>query len=371
MDKSERRKQKAKKIRLVILVVLFLFVPLAIAGIILALNLNDNLGDGTITSVTVTCGDETWEMQDKADIAFFSRVAQSGSEIDETSTPQEDYRHVILIFHKLKVDLRYELLLSDSVHDCLYLDPKGTLLLIPAELSEQLLVHPRITGVALSFANEPVCSFRTAQGTETPTNAYTGEWTFTKVDGTMTTLTLDSRGEKNATLPADERRGDPLAFTFSIEPDFCSIRVLDAAGTMLYSGDPAKMERLSFKDDTPLTVTVSAEWFEAEGKTYRGKIDYEFDLLYDIPSRSTLFADKAAAGETFEIRIVHSSADSVAVTATFPTGSVTQRRENGELVIRIPVAENTTPNTYSIMLLAADVDETFEVTVLAPEADQT
>ena len=57
MDKNEKKKQKAKKIRLVVLVVLILFVPLAVAGVILALNMNENLGDGTIVSLTLTVGE--------------------------------------------------------------------------------------------------------------------------------------------------------------------------------------------------------------------------------------------------------------------------------------------------------------------------
>lgn len=361
MDKTAKKK-KAGKVRLVILVVLLFLVPLAVVGVILALNANDNLKDGTVTAITMHFEDESWDVDDSEDIRFFVDMVQGGSVIDETATPLEDYRHLRLTFHKLKRDLSYELLLSDSVNDCVYIDPAGDLFLIAPEKAETLLIHPRITGLAMSFAAPPVCSL-SAGGKETPTAVYTGEWTYTKVDGNLTTLALAETGARDAVLPA----GEALAFSFSLQPDFVSIRVIGEKGNTLFSGDPAEMELLSFEEDTSLSVTVSAEWYGSEERSYRGNISYEFAVLYDVPSLCVLSQRTLLPGESFEIRILYSAADTVAVTATFQAGEVTQVREGKELVIRVPVDAAVTPNDYEIVLLGVDVDETFPVTILAPE----
>ena len=367
MDKAEQKKKKAKKARLVVIVVLLLLVPLAVVGTILALNLDDDLNHGSITAITMNFKEDSWDVTDKNDVLFFRDMVQGGSVIDAPATPLEEYRHLKMTFHKLRRDLSYELLLSDSVNDCLYLDPAGTLFLIAPERSQELLVHPRITALAMSFAAPPVCSL-SARGEETPTGAYSGEWTYTKVDGTMTTESVAEKGERKAVLPADAHQGDPLVFTFSLEPDKCNVQVMDNENNLIYSGDPAEMERLSYEEDTELRVTVTADWFQSEEKSYRGKIIYEFDLLYDVPTLCVLSQTAAYPGDTLEIRVAHSSSETVAVTTTFPAGDVTQHREGRELIIRIPVAEDATPNVYSIVLLGADVDESFDVSILAPEA---
>ena len=360
MDKTVKKKKKAGKIRLVILVVLLFLVPLAVVGVILALNADDNLNNGTITAVTMDFDGETWDVAEEEDVRFFTDVVQGGSVIDESATPLDEYRRLRLTFHKLKTDVSYELFLSDSVNDCLYTDPEGKLFLIAPEKAQELLVHPRITGLAMSFATPPTCAL-SVNGV--PTDTYAGEWIYTKVDGNLTTVSPQETGEQNAVLPA----GEALAFSFSLQPDFVRIRVADEKDAVLFAGDPDEMELLSFEDDTTLSVSVSAEWYEAEGKSYRGNITYEFTVLYDVPSLCTLSREAVLPGEAFEIRVLHSDADELAVTATFQAGEITQYREGKELVIRVPVVPGVSPNDYEIVLLGVDVDETFPVTILQPE----
>ena len=368
---DEKKKKTVKKIRLVIIVVIVFMVPLAVMGYKLWLDSNANLKDGTITAVTVaelsSENQESWDLTNADDITFFKNVVTSGSPIDREET--HEYRHIKLTFHKLKRDISYELLLADSVIDCLYIDPYGTLNLLPETVAHELLIHPRITALAMSYAAPPTCALATGGEEETPTGTYHGEWVYAKVDGTLTTLTVAETGEKAAALPADPQNGASPAFTFSLEPDFCRVRILNEKGEMLYSGAPEEMEPLFYEEDTPLQVTVFAEWHESEQKNYHGSLEYEFDMLYDVPTQVTLVNREAHPGEAFEIRIAHSSAAEVGVTATFQKGDVTCLRQGRELVISVPVAEEVAPGAYSILLQGgADVDTGLEVLVLAPEA---
>ena len=226
--KIARKKKRAKNIRLVVVVLLFMFVPLAVTGLILAMNANDDLSQGSITAVTVASGKDSWEVKDGEEIRFFISVVKEGASIDETAAPRESYRSVKLTFHKLKTDVTYELLLSDSVKDCVFADPQGALHLIPAETAEELLAHPLITGVAISYAAVPACTV--TAGEKTAECGGAGEWTYTNVDGTVTTLQPGGSDPVRAVVPA----GEDLSFSFPQKPDFISVRILDGKGDMLY-----------------------------------------------------------------------------------------------------------------------------------------
>ena len=320
-------------------------------------------------NLVVDTEEENWDVKEEKEVSFFYDVVHSGSVIHETALEPEEYRHLKMVFNRKsgKNPESFELLLSDSVNNCLYLDADGVLYLIPESKAQELLIHPQITALAMSFASPPVCSL-SARGVETPTYTYTGEWTYTKVDGTQATIELVEAGDQTAVLPADENQGDPLAFTFSLEPDYCSIRVLDEKGNMIYSGDTGDMDPLSYEEDTDLKVSVFAEWHQADNKNYKGSITYEFDVRYDVETICALTREAVRPGESFEIRVAHSSADEVGVTATFLTENVTQTKEGKEIVVRVPVAPGVTAGSYEIILMGADVETTLKVTVLEPEA---
>ena len=371
--KKTAKQKSARKVRLVILAAVLFLVPMTLVGVIMFLNMDEDLGHGTVNSIEMSYEELSWSVKrdgnakrdgNTDEVDFFVSVCRGGQAFDMVKPP-EDYRCLKLSFHKLFGNgIPYELYISDSVNDCFYKSVSdGKVYHIASDKAEQLLVHPRVKKL-ISFASAPVCSLVTSMA-ETPTGSFRGEWTYVLPDDSVNTATVEETGEKSAVLPA----GESMRFSFDIEPDFLSVQVFDEEEHLLSSGEPEELEIPAFEDDTPLTVAVTAKWF-SEDKNYRGVIKYEFDVLFDVPTVCTLVNRQAAPGGVFEIRIEHSAAqpNEVAVTPlAFTPEQIQQYMSGTALVIKIHVPENVAPCESGIVLKSKDVDESFNVTVTAPE----
>ena len=380
MERSAKQKKKAATARLVIVVIVFLMVTLIAAGLWWWRNTNKSLKDGTVSSVTVSlvedgensAGDETWEVEDREELQLLKSVMENGISLEEKPRGNKEYRRFSLTFHKLNTDVCYDLYLCDDPYSCYFTDEAGILYLISTEEAGKLLAIPQFTGLAVSYAAPPVCSI-VVQEKKTPTGSYSGTWTYTKANGEAVTLSPAENGPRSAVLPM----GEELAFDFTLTPDFLRVRIQDEKENLVYSGDFQEMKKLSFDDDTRLTVTVVAQWLEREGRSYQGELNYEFDVLYDVPAACVLSVSEARPGESVEVRILHSEAceaedptAAVTVVPTFTAGDITWRREGKVLVFRIPVASDVKPREYEIEVGGVDLRPpvTLTVTILNPEA---
>lgn len=354
--------QKKKHIGLKILIGALVFIiPVAVVFFILTQNQYDDLSHGNITALTLRFeGAEEKRTEEKADVDFFVSAMQSGESIKETAAPLEEYRLIRLSFHKINHDVEYRLYLSDSVNDCVYATPDGALHLIPKATAAELLAHPLLGRFAYSYASVPLLQIKKADGTLFDPAATEGEWSYLAGDGTKKQNAVKEATDAVATLP----KGEALVLEPSLKPDYCTVLLTAEDGRILYDGTPERMELLDLSVDQFLTLSVTCDWYEDSHEDYYGSLRYTFRVFYDVPTLCKPVSNEVAPGESVVVEVFHSSADSIAVTATLPTGGVTTEKKGDGWLVTIPVLETAPAGEYTITLLGSDVDESLTVSVL-------
>jgi len=356
------KNKKQKQLFITALVAAFVVVlPILIAFFILGQNLDADLEKGSVTSVTLIHDDDEDEVTAERDISFFISVAKSGESIVEAADPLEIYRKCRVIFHKPKNDREYVFYLSDSVNNCVYTDPDGALFLVPSEIAQELLTHPMIGGFAVSYAAYPELSM--TQGGKTFSASHIkGEWTYAKANSTTSAKVVDVKNESTVILPQGERP----EITFPIKPDFCSVILKSESDELLFTGSPEGIPTPNLSEDTSLVMIVTCDWFEESHSEYHGRLEYTFQIDYDVPALCTVDRITASPGEAFLVTVTNSSSESHAFTPTFAAEKIEVTREGNVTTARIPVSENATLGEYTIKVLGSDVEKELTVTLVAP-----
>ncbi len=352
-------RQEGGKKGVKVLVLLLLFViPIAVAFVILQLNLDSDLRKGSVSSLTLIYGEQEKTVEDREEVELFITLAESGEVIVETAKPLSEYRKLEVAFHKLNRDVNYLFYLSDSVHDCVYADPEGTLFLIPEEEAATLLAHPLVTGYAVSYASYPTLEF--IQGGETyGAKKIEGNWTYAKANESKSYRDVSEKKDQKVILP----HGEPLNFKFSLEPDFCLITLQNEKGELLYSGDPAEMEPLVLETDNSLSLVVKCDWYQEKHPEYFGTLTYTYDVFYDVPTLCSIDRQTVSPGEELTITVQHASSESIAVLPSFSAEKIRQSKVDGVWTITVPVSATASVGEYDVMLMGSDVEETFRITI--------
>ncbi len=351
------RKPKKKTALFLILLLVFV-VPILITLFVLELNLSSDLRKGSVRAVTLVYDGEDHKIEEKEQIDNFIQIAESGEEIGEAADPLSEYRKCEMIFHKINRDVEYIFYLSDSVHNCLYTDPEGDMFLLPEKSASKLLSHRALGGYAVSYASYPTMIF-TQGGKKFGAKEIDGEWTYSKMDKGESAEFVKEKSDETVVLP----QGENLNFSFSIEPDFCSITLQNEKGEIMYSGAPDGLEPVVMEKDTTLSLTAKCDWYEDNHEEYYGSLTYTFDIFYDIPTSCSLDRQSANPGEMITLTVSNSSSDDIVVTPTFAVGQIQKVNTDGVWQILIPVAETATPGEFSMMIMGLDVEETFSVTI--------
>ncbi len=356
--------QKKSKKKIWIFAALFLFVvPILVTLFIVYQNMDSDLKKGTVTALTLIHEEEKDEVKEKEEIDFFVSLATGGSEIEKTVDPLFQYRKLEVVFHKLGNQITYRFYLSDSVHNCVYTDPEGTIYLLSESDAEKLLAHPLVGGFALSFASRPTLTFYQG-GSTYSAKTVEGNWIYKKANSDSSSSKVKEKTENRVILP----QGEKLSFRFSLDPDFCNVLLQKEDGEVLFTGKPEEMPLIERATDEKLTLTVKCDWYEDLHEEYHGGLTYTYDIFYDIPTSCSLDRTEVSAGEYITLTILNSSSEEIAVTPSFPAGKIQKMKiQNGWFVL-IPVSETATPREYSILVMGSDVEETFSVAVL-PKAE--
>ena len=351
-------KQEGTKKGIKILILLLVFIiPIAVAFLILQLNLDSDLRKGSVTSLTLI-GEQEQVVEDREQVEFFISLTESGEVIAETAKPISEYRKLEVAFHKLNRDVNYLFYLSDSVHDCVYTDPDGTLFLIPEEEATTLLAHPLVTGYAVSYASYPTLEL--VQGGKTFGAKKTeGNWTYAKANETKSYQDISEKKDQKVIFP----HGESLNFQFSLEPDFCIITLQNEKGEILYSGSPEEMEPLVLETDASLSLVAKCDWYQEKHPEYFGTLTYTYDVFYDVPTLCSIDRQTVSPGEDIMITVLHSSSETIAVVPSFATEKIRQAKVDGEWTVTVPVSASATAGEYDIMLMGSDVEETFKITI--------
>lgn len=351
-------KQKKRKGSAVVLALLALLIPVLLATLFLQSNASDNIKRGNVRSVTLVHGSREEEVTDAEEIAFFVKAAAESDPIQSPADELDLYRRLDVVFHKYNRDVAYTFYLSDSENNCLASDSNGNYFLFSPEVAKKLQSHRLLKDYALSFAEYPTLSLNQG-GKDYAPCLIEGEWNHVRADGEDARQKIEDKSEEKSVLP----QGEKLNFVFSIEPDYCSVLLTVKDGDILYSGKYTEMPVIHLDEDTPLSMTVSCDWYEKDNVSYHGSLSYSFDLTYDIPTLCALEKNSASPGGGFVLRVYHSASPQIAVTPSFTSDKMKVTKEEDHWLALIPVSQSATPGTYTIMVMGSDVEQTLDVTV--------
>ena len=145
-----------------------------------------------------------------------------------------------------------------------------------------------------------------------------------------------------------------LSMAFDVNPDYCMVKVTDAAEAVLYEGTLADLNT-GFRTDTTqqVTVDVHAKWYEDPTRTYSGEIKYQFNTLVTAPAEFWLGMNAVDAGKFVAITVENvTRPEKIAFTSTmvgnpspvfYPAG-------NNMAVGLLPVTTDIPTGTYTLSL---------------------
>lgn len=360
----QTRKKKSRITLLVLLIVIV--IPIAVVLFLLGENQSDSLSRGTVTGLSLiyTVGEEE-KKQDTAsaeEIDFFRSVLKSEKTIQSTAKPLETYRKITLIFHKIRHDVTYTLYVSDSVNDCVFVDPKGTIRLIDSDLAKELRENALLGDAALSYSDYPSLKIHSSHG-EFLSSGVSGTWKYRNGDGQWSSVAVSEQRNTTATVAPDAKPD----LVFSHEPDYIRAILTDEKGQILFSDEWKNLGPFGLTEDAHLHLQLTCDWFEdnALHSEYHGTIVYECDLYYDVPTVCTLSRGEALPGETIVLTTSHCITAPV-ITASFSYESIRTEKVEDRYETTIILSGTALPGKYTVTVMGSEVDETIEFTVLDP-----
>ena len=87
-----------------------------------------------------------------------------------------------------------------------------------------------------------------------------------------------------------------INLSFDMIPDFCSVKVTDAAGDTLYDGMWDSLSSLSLGNVRQIYVDVSAKWYTDASRTFYGNLSYNFSAYVTAPAEFFLGSNSIYAG---------------------------------------------------------------------------
>jgi len=351
--------KKNKKGWLFLALFLALALPIGIALAVIGENLSDDLRKGTVSEITLICGDARQTVTEAEEITALIRAVTEGERIDKAAHSLSEYQKIEVIFHKINHDVRYNFYISDSENDCVYSAPDGRLYLFDRSSANYLRNHAILKDSGHSFSEYPSVMLK-QKGKENRPSRIQGIWNCLEADGTLSENRVLMEKENEIRLFSDEEMG----LVFEIDPDYCSVLLTGAQGEILYSGSYAEMPKMQREQQGKMTMSVTCDWYVNESEEYHGSLEYRFDLYYDKAPEITFVHRQITPGEVLSMEILYSESESVAVTPTFPTDYVNVKKEGNVWKVEIKVSASAKPGDFSVIVMGSDLAQTLHMTVL-------
>lgn len=278
-----------KKKLLTVLLVAAMFIPGIIAVINYTYLKNTPLEYRSLSRLDITdVSGNVFELHDGADEAteraldFFVTMNKKAKQVDALPSELEDTECFTFTYYSYanKSDYKYYFTLAST--DAYYVNDKGTAYKLAAEDANSFL--------CMSYARSlyegselPVLSVSDAD----PVVPSTVKWTFRNVNSEF--VDYATSYETTKSLTSYEMASD-FSMKFSVEPDSFFITVTQDEAE-LYKGEYASLALPTSLDlEKPVTVEVSAEWYESVEHIYAGSTTYRFDATLVPPPTFNLTA---------------------------------------------------------------------------------
>ena len=286
---------------------------------------------------------------------YFS-VINSRSEISEYKTLEDELTTTFLVnlVGTASEDVYTFIMSADNIANCVYKDIDEKIYSIDPEDAKNLLKREEF---ATAHRYENVPSFRISYTKDSEIlNQYvspdTYMWSYVRLDGEIVSKSDSTADEAVTTVTVTNNTPFDLFFDSDVSPESINVSVTKGSETV-YSGEPGALAAyLAFNSDTILNVKVDAKWHESESSKYYGEVHYNFNLLYDVPSKFVLADKGLAAGEFTVIKVSDGiiTSEIIKAQSDIMPGVTESFVYNGNRYIYVPIKSTVAPGTYPITL---------------------
>ena len=110
-----------------------------------------------------------------------------------------------------------------------------------------------------------------------------------------------------------------LKLAFDMNPDFCSVKVSNTSGDVLFDGMLDALSELSLRNVPQIYVEVTAKWYEDASRSFYGNLLYSFSSFVNAPAEFWLGTGAIKAGRFVAITATNvKNPETITMTSTMP-----------------------------------------------------
>lgn len=184
----------------------------------------------------------------------------------------------------------YQYYFSTNPADSYFVSPDGTTYKINEEDAKQFITSKYAE--SMYKVSEFPSMLLSDQYSVKPKNA---EWNYKNYSGAYTSSDLSSMLSEDV---KEYRLEGGFDFSFSLEPDYILVKVVDTSdGSELFNDPYENLSTLSFSQSKIISVDITARWYEDDTRSYYGESYYSFKTTVSAPAEFYLSKSEIDPGE--------------------------------------------------------------------------
>ncbi len=251
-------------------------------------------------------------------------------------------------FFKVKIaaaikDVTYKFYFSADPTTCYFVAPDGAAYKMNEEDAEAFIT----TEYAESLYHEAAMPTLTLSRTidVTPDEA---SWLYKNYTGDYVEADVSAMVYSN--IEAYDIEGG-LDLSFDMNPDFCSVKISDTSGSVLFDGYLETLSEFSLTSTRTVYVEVSAKWYQDAVRSFYGTLTYDFSSTVTAPAEFYLGMSEVQAGRFTAITAMNvPKAENVSFSSNLPDSPSPvfyQENENAAVAL-LPIGLDTPDGVYDL-----------------------
>ncbi len=242
-------------------------------------------------------------------------------------------------------DVTYQYFFSADPTTCYFVAPDGT----PYKMNEEDAEAFITTEYAESLYHEAAMPTLTLSRTVnvTPDDA---SWLYKNYTGDY--VESDVSDMVDANIETYDIDGG-LDLSFDMNPDFCSVKISDTSGGVLYDGLLENLSEFSLTSTRTVYVEVSAKWYQDAVRSFYGTLNYNFSSTVTAAAEFYLGMNEVQAGRFVAITALNvPKAENVLFSSNLPDTPAPifyQENENAAVAL-LPIDMDTPDGVYDLTL---------------------
>lgn len=296
------------------------------------------------------------EYEDNEILELYWNVINNGTEITNYQLVGDEIATSFVVNYVggVSEDSYTFIMSSDNDANCVYKDINEKIYSIFPDDAKNLLLrdefsdankYAKVVDLKLSYTID-------SENINQNVAADTYNWSYMRLDGEIATKADNEAAAEPVIVSVPKKAAFDLSFDTETLPE--TVNVVVSKGTEnIYTGEPGALSAyLSFATDTLLDVSVQAKWHESDASNCYGDVNYNFRILYDVPSKFTIADKRLAAGEFTVIKVTSgiSTNEVINAQADFMENATESFVYDGVKYIFVPIKPDAAPGNYTIKL---------------------